>query len=238
MNLIVDIGNSTAKAALFEGDKMLLHRRLKSDLVADLSSLLDEFEISDCAYATVGHPQPDVESLLRRVLPTTLRVTGDTPTPLLNDYRTPSTLGADRLAASVGAASLHPGRSLLVVDAGTCVTYDYISAEGHYLGGSISPGLGMRLRALHDQTALLPEVSAEGDLPTIGYDTPTSIRTGVITGMEYEIRGFIRIFLHRNPNGCVFLTGGNGYRFAQEVEAERSDALVEIGLNRILLYNR
>lgn len=238
MNLIVDIGNSTAKVAVFDGDKIRTHKRLKGDYAAELAALFETFPITDCAYASVGEPHPEVEALLRERVPHTLHVTGETPTPLICDYRTPATLGADRLAAAVGAAMLCPGAPLIVVDAGTCITYDYVTADSHYRGGNISPGLGMRLRALHDQTARLPMVSAEGEVPGVGYDTETAIRTGVIDGMESEIKGFIRMFLHRNPGGRIFITGGNGYRFATEVEAERSDALVEIGLNRILTFNR
>lgn len=238
MNLIVDIGNSYAKAAVFDGSRMVEHLRFREELTGKIDALLADFPIEACAYASVGIPRPDVAERLQHEVPFVLQVTGETPTPLRMGYLTPATLGADRLAASVGAASLCPGKDLLVVDAGTCVTYDYVSADARYLGGLISPGLGMRLRALHEQTARLPLVSADGEVQAVGGDTATAIRSGVMLGLEHEVRGFIRSFKNHHADGCVFITGGNGYRFAREVEAERSDALVEIGLNAILLYNR
>lgn len=234
MNLIVDFGNSSAKAAVFKGEELVLRQRIGNDLSDRLARLAEEFDIDACAYSTVGAPQTDVAEMLRQLVPEALHVTGATPTPLVCDYRTPETLGADRLAAAVGAAHCLPHLPLLIVDAGTCITYDYVSAEGHYLGGNISLGLGMRLRALHDQTARLPLISAEGDHPDIGCDTQTAIRAGVLLGMDHEIRGYIRRFLQLHPDGRVFVTGGNGYRFAREAEVERNDALVEIGLNCIL----
>ena len=154
------------------------------------------------------------------------------------DYASPETLGADRLAAAVGAAYCCKGHDLLIVDAGTCITYDYVSAEGHYLGGNISPGLGMRLRALHEQTARLPLVNADGEIERIGSNTINAIRAGVLQGVDYEITGYIRTMMRRKPDARIFLTGGNGYRFAQETEVERNDALVEIGLNCILQYQQ
>ena len=162
MNLIVDIGNSTVKAAVFDGEKLLVRRRLTGHLPDALAMLADEFHpIEACAYASVGTEMPQVEQMLRHLVPNALlRVTGLTPSPLRSAYRTPETLGADRWAAVVGAAKLLPATDLMVVDVGTCITYDYVSAEGTYQGGNISLGLGMRLRALHEQTARLPLVWA------------------------------------------------------------------------------
>jgi len=240
MNLIVDIGNSVTKIALFGADKKaLMHRRVKEGLRDTLQKLLTAYPVEACAYACVGNENEEVQDFLLKAFPCTLHVTGETPVPLKIDYQTPHTLGADRLAAAVGAASLQPEADLLIVDTGTCVTYDYVSRAGHYLGGNISPGLGMRMRTLHEQTAKLPLVSTEGNVPPIGYDTETAIRSGVIRGMHQEINGFIRAFLLEHPAGRIFLTGGNAYRFAPErEEVQLCEALVEIGLNRILLYNK
>lgn len=235
MNLIVDLGNSTTKAAVFDGERMVVRKRLGTSIADGLAMLAGDFDIDACAYANVGADMPRVVSMLRQIAPDRLlEVTGMTPTPLICDYHTPETLGSDRLVAAVGAASVCPSTPLLVIDAGTCITYDFVSADAHYLGGSISPGLGMRLRALHEQTARLPLVNADGVLPEIGYDTPTAIRIGVLEGMAREIEGYISRFLRKNAGAKVFLTGGNAYRFAQEMEVERNDTLVEIGLNTIL----
>lgn len=238
MNLIVDIGNSTAKAAVFKDGEMVLRKRLNANLEDGIAMIVEEFDIDACAYSSVGKVRPELDEAIKHMVPEVFHVTGETETPLICDYLTPETLGADRLAAAVGAAYCCPGHDLLIVDAGTCITYDYVSASGHYLGGNISLGMGMRLRALHEQTARLPLVSAEGEAPFIGRNTQQAIRTGVIRGMDYEIKSYIRDMRQQHADARVFLTGGNGYRFAQEYEVERNDALVEIGLNCILEYQR
>lgn len=238
MNLIVDIGNSTSKAAVFDGTTLVARRRLGVHLADDLAMLASAYSIRACAWASVGPAHPEVTALLQQLSHDPLEIKGTTPTPLTCDYQTPATLGADRLAAAVGAATLHPATDLLIIDAGTCITYDYVTADGHYLGGNISPGLGMRLRALQQQTARLPLVSADGPLPEVGCDTSTAIRAGIIRGMNFEITGYAGDFKAKHPDGHLYLTGGNAPRFAPHLEAELCDTLVETGINQILLYNR
>lgn len=237
MNLIVDIGNSSVKAAVFNGEQLVLHKYLENDITSYLAEIFADYEIDACAYSTVGKPRPDLICALQSLSPVTIQVTGTTKTPLICDYLTPETLGADRLAAAVGAQDCCPGHALLIIDVGTCITYDYVSADRHYLGGNISLGLGMRLRALHEQTALLPLVSANGELLPYGMNTDTAIRSGVINGIEHEIEGYIRKFRDKEPDSRIFITGGNSFRFLQDLEVIRNEALVEIGLNKILNYN-
>lgn len=239
MNLTVDLGNSSTKVAAFDGDVMVMRERLENDvLAAGLARIKASYDIEACACSLVGTPDTDAGTALRQVAPFVLKVTGTTPTPLACDYLHPETLGADRLAVAVGAATLMPGKAVLVVDAGTCITYEYVSADGHYLGGNISPGLGIRLRSLHDHTALLPAVSADGDAPEMGRDTLTAIRAGTVRGLEYEVEGYISRFRRQEPQGGVLVTGGNGRRLTAGLEVEYCDALVETGLNRILDFNR
>jgi len=238
MNLIVDIGNSTVKAAIFDGKTMVTRRRLSENVTDAIATLTAGYHIEACAWTSVGKPQPETEAFLNQLAERTLHVTGTTPTPLACDYRTPATLGADRLASAAGAFFLCPGRDLLVVDAGTCITCDYISSDGRYLGGNISPGLGMRLRAMNQQTARLPLVTFEEDPPAIGYDTPTALRAGAVRGLRYEVAGYVKDFRSQHPDGHVFVTGGNAPRLAQGLNAEFCDTLVETGINQILLYNR
>ena len=168
MNLIVDIGNSSVKAAVFNGEHIILRKYLENDVTRCLAEINTEYEIGACAYSSVGAPRPDIIDFLGEHYPHTLKVTGTTPTPLICDYLTPHTLGADRLAAAVGANDCCPGHDLLIIDVGTCITYDFVSADAHYLGGNISLGLGMRLRALHEQTALLPTIIRSQPIPFIG----------------------------------------------------------------------
>lgn len=238
MNLIVDIGNSSVKAAVFNGEQIVLRKYLEDNVTGSLAEIYADYEINACAYSSVGKPRPDIIETLYTAIPDTLQVTGTTPTPLICDYLTPETLGADRLAAAVGAFDCYPGHALLIIDVGTCITYDFVSADAHYLGGNISLGLGMRLRSLHEQTALLPLVQANGELPPYGVNTETAIRAGVINGIENEIEGYIRNFCREQKNPKIFITGGNSFRFLQNFEIIRNEALVETGLNTILNYNR
>ncbi|MGM9687767.1 MAG: type III pantothenate kinase [Alloprevotella sp.] len=237
MNLIVDIGNSSAKAAVFDGDTLLLRKRIDGDPEAALRKLADEFDAEACAVAVVGTAPEQLLETLQSLLHRVLLVTGETPTPLVCDYLTPHTLGADRLAAAVGAAVLKPQCNLLIVDVGTCITYDYVNDQGHYLGGNISPGVGIRLRALHEQTAKLPLVEVCSSWPKLGQTTQEAVLAGVMQGIEHEIDGYISQFERACRQTAVFVTGGNGVRFVQHREVLRNDALVEIGLNRILLHH-
>ena len=180
----------------------------------------------------------ETEALARLPFPI-LRFTPDTPIPITNRYRTPETLGSDRLAAVIGASSLKPGKDLLIIDAGTCITYEVIDARGNYWGGNIAPGMQMRLRALHEFTARLPLVEAEGEVPGMGYNTETAIRSGVLRGMKYEIEGYIKSMRSKFPHLLVFLTGGDHINFDTNIKniIFSDKYIVPRGLNKILDYN-
>ena len=172
-----------------------------------------------------------------RLLPCPLvRFTSETPTPLRNLYRTPSTLGADRLAAAVGAWSLCPGHPLLIIDAGSCITFDFVAADGAYIGGNIAPGVHARLKCIDDYFPRLPLVEAEGPTPELGYDTETAIRSGVIEGMRHEIQGYIGHLKGKYADLLVFLTGGDELNFADTIKSGifADQFLVPRGLNHIL----
>lgn len=163
----------------------------------------------------------------------------ETPIPIENLYSTPETLGPDRLAAVIGAKSLMPNSNVLVIDMGTAITYDFASAEGQYLGGNISPGIEMRLRALHEFTAKLPLVSQTGELPLIGNCTETAIRVGVMMGVKSEIEGYIRTHLQKKTNVSVFLTGGDTINFEDSVKSRifAQKFLVHVGLESVFEFN-
>lgn len=167
------------------------------------------------------------------------KLTAETPIPLRNAYSSPLTLGMDRLAAAVGAWSMKPGHNLLVVDAGTAVTYDFVSADGIYKGGNIAPGVGLRLKSLHDHTGSLPLVSACGSIPTFGNDTETAIRSGVIGGIRKELEGYVNELSSIYPSVLVFLTGGDAEFF--DIKAKSTTFavpdLVLRGLARITEFN-
>ena len=131
----------------------------------------------------------------------------------VNDYRTPQSLGTDRMAAVAGALKMLPGENVLVIDVGSCVTYDVLTADGHYLGGNIAPGLLMRFCSMHEHTARLPLVSADGERLSLGRDTETALRAGALKGIEYEIEGYVKDLHNRFGQVKVVLTGGDSDHF-------------------------
>lgn len=240
MNLVIDIGNTQAKLVIFdEGTpvEMLLTNNKTLEALDQLSVRTD---IGKAIVCSVAYITPEAERRLNELPFPVLRFRSTMPIPYVkNNYHTPQTLGSDRIAAVVGAAQQQPGRDLLVIDAGTCITYDFLDNQGQYWGGNISPGMHMRLKAMHEQTARLPLVDADGETPCIGYDTPTAIRSGAKEGIRYEIEGYIRHFQKKFPSLLVFLTGGDHFDFDSPIKniIFADKFLVARGLNSILDYN-
>ena len=222
MNLLIDIGNTSAKLAIMDGDEFL-HIEHKADPWQPLfKRLSDQYPISCCAISSVaGEDTELIRALQEWDIPTLLLginapADGKTTSKIVNYQlsncqikNVPTGYGADRLAADLGAISQSAGRTLLVIDAGTCITYDLISRNGEILGGAISPGIQLRLRAMHEHTALLPLFQAEADTPLIGHDTKTSMMSSAIHGTSFEVEGYIRHLLTLYPDLQVYLTGGN-----------------------------
>lgn len=236
MNLTIDIGNTRAKMAVFDGPRFVTEEKYGAATPDHLLDMVRRYRPDRVACCSVGAGNDALDDALTRLGLPLLRVTGRTPAPVKVCYRSPQTLGADRLAAVVGAVTLMPHTDLLVVDAGTCITCDLVDAAGNYLGGNISPGVEMRLDALHERTARLPRVEADGDTPDLGYDTETAIRAGVVRGIGYELQGCIRHWQKRFPRLRIFLTGGDRYAFSDAVRKDilTDSHLVARGLNRLL----
>ncbi|MCD8302983.1 MAG: type III pantothenate kinase [Prevotellaceae bacterium] len=240
MNLIIDIGNTRAKLVAFDGETPVEEMRTGNKTLVALPDMLAKYSFSKAIVATVANLPAATELLLRSLPFPTLRLTPETPVPDAQIlYRTPQTLGADRIGAVVGAVSLMPGRDLLIIDGGTCVTYEFVDSGGRYWGGNISPGLHMRLEALREKTDRLPKVEMEGDVPPMGYDTETAIRSGVVRGIKYEIEGYIAAFRQKYPALAVIFTGGEHFDFDSPTKSVifADKYLVARGLNRILEYN-
>ena len=239
MKLIIDIGNTVAKLVAFDGDEPVEEIRTCNDSLSALGAFATKYAFTHGIVGTVKGLTAEAEEQLRSLKIPILRFSPQTPVPITNRYKSPETLGADRLAAAVGASSLKPGKDLLIIDAGTCVTYEVIDAKGNYWGGNIAPGMQMRLRSLNEFTAKLPLVSAEGDVPGMGYDTETAIRSGVLRGMKYEIEGYIRSMRRKYPHLLVFLTGGDKIYFDTTIKSIifADKFIVPRGLNKILDYN-
>lgn len=237
--MIIDIGNTVAKLVAFDGDEPIEEIRTSNDSLSALGAFAAKYAFTHGIVGTVKELTAEAEEQLRNLHIPILRFSHETPVPITNRYRSPKTLGADRLAAAVGARSLKPGKDLLIIDAGTCITYEVIDAKGNYWGGNIAPGMQMRLRALNEFTAKLPLVSAEGNVPGMGYDTETAIRSGVLRGMKYEIEGYIRSMRSKYPKLLVFLTGGDKINFDATIKSIifADKFIVPRGLNKILDYN-
>lgn len=176
------------KIVVWQEGKEIFSQRLYDASVETLLPVLDEYSPEGCAFCSVGHVDAKFLETLRRLMDgRLLLLTSTTPLPVEVRYGSRKTLGADRVAAAVGASSLYPGESLLVADAGTALTLDVVESGTAFAGGNISPGMKLRFASLNQFTESLPLVSPDGDIPEFGNDTVTAIRAGVLRGMVAEI---------------------------------------------------
>ncbi|WP_201977807.1 type III pantothenate kinase [Hymenobacter rubidus] len=240
--LALDIGNTAVKAGCFDGP--VLCEMAAGLTAAEVVGLVKRWQPQHVIVASVAEDAVLTVEELRDMVPGDILAfsAGSTAVPLRNAYATPHTLGADRLAGAVGAATLRPGRDTLVVDAGTALKFDLATADGTYHGGSIAPGLGMRLRALHTFTGRLPLVelpAADATIPLVGDSTTGSLLSGVVNGTVAEITGLIAHYQQRYPGLGVLLTGGDAAFLAARLPARIFvvPELVLLGLNRILAYH-
>ncbi|MDH8701755.1 type III pantothenate kinase [Dysgonomonadaceae bacterium PH5-43] len=236
-NLVIDRGNSSFKVAVFKDDELI--KLFVSDSLTEefLSEIIDAYSIKAGILSTVVSINPSVIEFLHNKLLSFYELTNKLTTPLIIDYKTPESLGMDRLAAAVGAYSLRKGQDLLIIDAGTAITIDYVSAGGVYKGGNISPGVDLRFKALNSYTDKLPLVTEDGDIPCFGYNTETAIRSGVIGGIVRELDSYIDEY-KKNKNVFAFLTGGCSFYFDSKLKNRifADGNLVLKGLNEILNY--
>ncbi|MDO7850878.1 type III pantothenate kinase [Hymenobacter convexus] len=240
--LALDIGNTAVKAGCFDGPAL---REMAVGLTpAAVRELVKRWQPQHVIVASVAEAAVLAVEELQDLVPG--RVLGfgpgTTPVPLRNAYATPHTLGADRLAAAVGAAALRPGQDTLIIDAGTALKFDLVTADGTYHGGSIGPGLQMRLRALHTFTGRLPLLdlpAPDATIPLVGDSTTGSLLSGVVNGAVAEITGLLAQYHAQHPGLGVLLTGGDAAFLAARLPARIFvvPELVLLGLNRILAYH-
>lgn len=239
LDLVVDVGNSRTKAALFKGgrllDSVVMANGDRDLLVGFLGDRRPEASI----VANVADADGDWIDHIMGLAPA-LVVTGRTGTPLRMAYADTGTLGADRLANAVAAWCMMPSRNSLVVDLGTCITYDLVEADGSYRGGAISPGMRLRARAMNAYSARLPLVEPGDLVPMIGDSTLSSLSSGVHHGILGELQGFIASFRQQYEDLGVILTGGDALRFANALKSGifAHPFLTLLGLNAILDHNR
>lgn len=235
MKLLIDIGNTSAKLAVADND--IVHcERLVGTWSDTLSRLIKEYDITSARISTVVNDNEELHDFIEHLHLPALWLSSNLPYPQEPLKNVPKGFGADRWVADVGAMSLAPNRTLLVIDAGTCITYDVISNIGEFLGGAISPGVQLRLTAMHEHTARLPLIDATGhEADFLGHDTQTSMLSSAVNGTKYEIEGYVRRLLKIYPDLHVFITGGNDFCLADDISCpiKHVPNLVFIGLNAL-----
>lgn len=238
MNLIIDIGNTLVKLAVFEQNKLIETVCEENFSKNTIDRLIQQYNIQKGIYSTV-RDEHKVNELLKNY--NFLNLDHTTPLPLELVYKTPETLGLDRIAAVVGAKTqLEEGGNFMVVDMGTCITYDVVNANNKYLGGAISPGLNMRFKALNSFTGKLPLINYRETLIELtGDSTENAILSGVYNGIAHEIKGFINSYMKQYDDLKIVITGGDANLFDLEPKNRifADKFLVLKGLNEILLYN-
>ena len=233
MNLIIDIGNTLVKYAVFNNDQLVEILKTSEIETGKVNTLIKEFDIKNVIISSVRKEMNwnlDVE---------VIHLSHKTSLPINLNYKTPETLGKDRIANIVAVSEEYPNKNAVVIDAGTCITYDFINKNKEYLGGRISPGLEMRYKSLNEFTELLPKLSVSGESKFIGDDTESSILSGVEQGVLSEVDSLISVFRKENEDLIVVVTGGDTFFFENALKNSifADQNLVLKGLNIILKYN-
>ncbi len=240
INLCIDWGNTQIKAAIFDGE--LLHKQFvftEDTLLEQVSGIIDTYKPVKAILCAVAGNTEELEMLLKQAIKSVIRLDGNTRLPFNNAYHSTDTLGADRIALACGAHAAYPDKNNLVVSLGTCATYNLMQKNKTFRGGAISPGMHMRLKAMHSFTDKLPEVGTNVELILLGYDTPTCMLSGAVFGMAAEIDGMIKAYESQYPDFNAILTGGDAPYFASKLKSKifaDPDLLLK-GLNLILNYN-
>ena len=239
MNIVIDQGNTSAKVAFFYEQKLYASFIFKPLTIDKLRKLLNKFSPSYGILCSVGEVNPGITELLQSSLVGFYLFDEKLKLPIEISYKTPQTLGKDRVAAVVGAQLNQKNKNIFVIDSGTAITYDFLNASGVYMGGNISPGMTIRFKALNRYTKRLPLIDEKGDLPKLGYDTETAIRSGVVEGIVKEIDAYVDEYKKLYPDLLIFLTGGHSFYFETKLKNSTfADCnLVLNGLNEILNYN-
>ncbi|WP_053990988.1 type III pantothenate kinase [Mangrovimonas sp. TPBH4] len=240
MNLIVDVGNTFVKFAIFQQEDIIFKCSFDPDhFEAEFEGLFQNYSaLEKCILCSVGDLDAGIVKLVRAKLPV-LVLDSDTKLPFVNAYSTPHTLGVDRVALVSAAVKNYPQQNVLVIDAGTCITYDFANAENIYKGGAISPGIRMRYKSLNNLTANLPLLETEMPRDLIGDSTSTSIHSGVVGGVLKEINGVVDDYRQEYRDLTVILTGGDSDFLSKQLKNgifANSNFLLE-GLNFILEHN-
>ncbi len=228
------------KTALFSGRDIVIKKNLaglEKDLINRIKTGYPR--VQNVILCSVKPDDPLLVDMLRQCFGYVLILDENTPVPVKNMYQTPGTLGKDRLAGVVGANNIYPDRNVLIIDAGTAITYDVVDDQNRYIGGNISPGLTMRFRALHDFTGRLPLVEPKTEVPFLAGNTEDAIAGGVQNGIVFEMDSCITLFKKKFKDLIIIFTGGDAEFFDKKLKSTIfvDPDLILRGLNRILIYN-
>lgn len=240
MNLIIDIGNTRIKVAIFYGEVLVRSFATDQFLLDDLKELRSDYPtLNKAIISSVRQHINDTIQLLKKEMDFVIALDSFTPVPVQNCYETPETLGKDRLAAAVGANHLYPDQDLLVIDAGTAITYDFVNRKNQYLGGYITPGLSMRFKALHHFTEKLPLLKPDEPESRFGSNTHDAIQGGIQLGLEGELEKIIKQMTPLQDELKIILSGGDTKYFEKLLKNYKFVALdtILLGLNTILNFN-
>lgn len=241
MLLTIDVGNSRIKVAVFE------HNKQVDFFIFETNEALKNFEnifqkypnLQKIILSSVGKLEKEVVDFIQNRFPTEI-IDHKSKFPFTNLYATPETLGIDRMVLAAGATLIYPNQNKLIIDAGTCITYDFVNAENQYLGGAISPGIKIRYKSLNNYTSKLPLLTLSEDFEIIGNSTKSAIHSGVINGVIFEIEGFISQYSLKNQDLTIILTGGDAEFLAKRLKSTifaNSNFLLE-SLNLLSLYTQ
>ena len=244
VNLVIDIGNTLTKVSVFSEDRIVYNERRTDFPLQQLIDLVRKYAIQQIIVSSV---RGDVDLADHIDGVPVCFFNSNTAVPIVNNYQTPQTLGVDRLAGVIGAKTIFADSPVLVIDFGSCITFDYIDQAAHYTGGAISPGMRMRFKAMHHFTGKLPEIddstSTTAFSGLVGTSTKEALQAGVINGIVFEVEGYIQKYNDNNIDLKVILCGGDASFFdtrlknsifAHQILLEPD--LVPIGLNTVVKY--
>lgn len=238
-SLCLDIGNTRAKYAIFKDRSLQKTGFYNRFLIKDVKNIIRKYKITHGIISSTRHYNTPLSRFLIKELDYFIELNHKTPVPITSAYTSPKTLGMDRLAAAVGAYTKKPGRSHLVIDAGSCMTLDIIDKKGCYMGGNITPGMHMRIKAMNDHTDKLPLVPLRFNQGLLGKNTKMALQNGAVRGTLFEIEAFIACANGEYPRININLTGGDAVFLAKYLKSKilADSNLVFTGLNEIILHN-
>lgn len=239
LNLVIDIGNTLFKIAVFDNNSVIATYDFSKDFISNVESILDKYPITHSIISNVSNSNKELNYLLlRRTM--LISFNDSIKTPFINSYSTKSTLGKDRIALVSAASIKFPDENVLIIDLGSCITYDFKNSGNEYLGGSISPGIHMRYKSLNDQTANLPILNFKNIENFVGKSTEESIHSGVVNGVIQEVNGVIQQYRNEFKEIRIILTGGDSKFLLKKIKNTifaHSNFLL-VGLNFLVESNK